>query len=238
MLSLYKPVRIKSFLWFYFLVFALLLAVTAAGSRVITVMSETTPLKNRCCIIIDAGHGGEDGGTTSCSGVLESTINLEISHRLNDLLCLLGYDTYMLRTTHEAVSTQGNTIAARKLADLKQRVKIINERNNAIVVSVHQNYFSDSRYSGAQVFYPKTNGSDALAKQMQSALVSALNPDSNRQAKKVSGVYLMEHIQCTGILIECGFLSNVEEEGKLLSPEYQKDLCSVIASTLSLYLDR
>lgn len=233
-----KSMQMRSFVPFYVLVFTGCLMLTIFGSRVITVMSESSPLEGRHCIVIDAGHGGVDGGATSCTGVLESAINLEIALRLNDVLRLLGYDTTMIRTTDESIYTQGETIAAKKVSDLKERVRIVNETDNPLLLSIHQNHFTDSKYSGAQVFYTSSSDSMALAKNLQAALVSSLNPGSNRQAKKVSGVYLMEHIDCTGILLECGFLSNPEEEAKLRSPEYQKKLCCVIGVAVSNYLDR
>lgn len=225
-----------SFIPFYALIFLAVILTALLGSRAVTAMSEAMPLTGRHQIIIDAGHGGEDGGATSCTGILESNINLEIALRLDDLFHLLGYDTVMVRTTDTAVHTQGNTISARKASDLKQRVSLANETENALLVSIHQNYFSDSQYDGAQVFYPATEGSEELGKTLQRALVSALNPDSNRQAKKSSGVYLMEHIECTGVLVECGFLSNHEEEAKLRNEQYQKNLCSVIAATVGCFL--
>ena len=193
-------------------------------------------VKEKSVIVIDPGHGGEDGGATSCRGVLESTYNLEISLRLNDLLHLLGYDTRMIRTTDTSIYTKGETIAQKKISDLKERVRIVNETENALLLSIHQNNFTDSRYSGAQVFYAGTEGSAQLAKLLQEKLVSTLNPGSNRKCKKSDGVYLMEHIDCTGVLIECGFLSNAEEEAKLSCATYQKKLCCVIAATVSQYL--
>lgn len=233
-----KPLRIRSFVPFYVLVFTGCLMLTVFGSRVVTVMSESAPLEGRHRVIIDAGHGGVDGGATSCTGVLESAINLQIALRLDDLFHLLGYDTSMIRTTDESVYTQGDTIAEKKISDLKQRVRMINGTDNALLVSIHQNHFSDSRYSGAQVFYAQTNGSETFAKKLQSALSRSLDPGNKRQAKRSSGIYLMEHIECTGILVECGFLSNPEEEAKLRNAEYQKKLCCVIASTVSNHLDR
>ena len=207
------------------------------GNRAITVISEGMPIVRKHCIVIDAGHGGEDGGATSCTGKLESGYNLEISLRLNDLFHLLGYETYMIRTQDVSVYTKGETIAQKKVSDLKERVRICNEREGALLLSIHQNNFSDSQYSGAQVFYANTDGSQALAKQMQQNMKSALNPGTKREAKKASNVYLMEHIQCTGVLVECGFLSNAQEEAKLRDAAYQKQLCCVIASTLSNFLD-
>lgn len=221
----------------YGMVLSLFLVTAVGGSRAVTVIAENIPIQNRTCIIIDAGHGGEDGGATSCTGVLESKINLEISLRLEDLFHLLGYDTLMIRRTDRSVYTAGETIAAKKVSDLKERVRIINETEKALLVSIHQNYFSDSRYSGAQVFYANTEASDRLGSQMQQALVSSLNPTSNRKIKRAEGIYLMNHIECTGILVECGFLSNPEEEAKLRCVEYQKMLSSVIAVTVGEFID-
>lgn len=225
-----------SFGLFYALVTGTLLLSTLVGSRAVTVISENLPIDRQHTIVIDAGHGGEDGGATSCTGVLESRFNLEIALRLNDLFHLLGYDTLMIRTSDTAIYTQGSTIAQKKVSDLKERVRIVNETENGLLLSIHQNFFGDSRFSGAQVFYAATADSEALAKQLQRTFVTALNPGSNRRSKKVSGIYLMEHISVTGVLIECGFLSNPEEEAKLRTPEYQKKLCCTVAATVSQYL--
>lgn len=222
----------------YLTVLTLAVAAACISNQAITTAAEGQPVPGRTCVIIDAGHGGVDGGATSCTGVLESSINLQIALRLEDLMHLLGYDTKMIRTTDISVYTDGSTIAQKKISDLKERVRMINTVENGLLVSIHQNQFPDSRYSGAQVFYAKAPDSELLAKQLQTAFVGTLNPGSRRLAKKSQGIYLMENIQCTGILIECGFLSNPQEEALLRDPAYQKKLCSVIASNLCLYLDR
>ncbi|MBQ9167972.1 MAG: N-acetylmuramoyl-L-alanine amidase [Oscillospiraceae bacterium] len=221
---------------FYFLIISAFLIITAAGNKAVSVVAENLPVERQHTIIIDAGHGGIDGGATSCTGMLESEINLAISLRLNDLFHLLGYETVMIRTTDTSVYTQGNTIASQKVSDLKERVRIVNSTGNGTLVSIHQNTFSDSRYNGAQVFYSENLESKALADALQRELITALNPGSNRKSKKADGIYLMEHIECTGILVECGFLSNPEEEAKLRSKEYQNRLCSVIAAVVCDYL--
>lgn len=226
----------KTWVLFYLFTIAAVLLAAQWGSRAVTVIAENTPVPREHCIIVDPGHGGEDGGATSCTGIVESTYNLDISLRLNDLLHLLGYDTKIIRTTDISIYTKAETIAQKKISDLKERVRIVNETENALLLSIHQNNFSDSRYSGAQVFYAGTEGSEQLAKQLQAAFVSALNPGSSRKSKKSDGVYLMEHIGCTGVLIECGFLSNPEEEARLRNADYQKKLCCVIAATASQYL--
>lgn len=207
------------------------------GSHAITVLSEKMPLEDRRTVIIDAGHGGVDGGATSCTGILESHINLEIALRLDDLMHLLGYHTLMIRREDISVYTKGDTIAAKKVSDLKQRVKLVNEAENPILVSIHQNTFADRRYSGAQVFYGPKGEGQQLAGVLQSALIRTLNPGSNRSCKKGDGIYLLQNINCTGVLIECGFLSNPEEEARLRSDTYQRNLCCVIAATIGNYLD-
>lgn len=221
---------------FYLLTAGLVLASAHWGSRAVTVIAENTPLVRSHTLVIDAGHGGVDGGATSCAGIVESEYNLAVALRLNDLLRLLGYQTRMIRTTDISVYTSGETIAQKKISDLRERVRIVENTEGALLLSIHQNQFSDARYSGAQVFYASTAGSDALAKRLQAALCATVNPGSSRECKKSQGVYLMEHISCTGVLIECGFLSNPEEEAKLRSAEYQQKLCCVIAATVSEFV--
>ena len=212
---------------------AVVVALCLGGDRAVSVMSLQNIRNQQSRIIIDPGHGGVDGGATSCTRKLESAYNLEISLRLRDLFHLLGYPTYMIRTTDTSVYTKGDTFAAQKMSDLKERVRIVNDSQTNILVSIHQNLFSDSRYSGAQVFYAETEGSQKLAETLQSSFVNTLNPGSKRKAKKAEGIYLMEHIENPGILVECGFLSNPEEEHKLNDPEYQRKLCCVIAAAVA-----
>ena len=145
-------------LLFYALVVGLFLLGTLLGNRTVAVISEMVPVERLHCIVIDPGHGGEDGGAVSCSGRNESVFNLQIGLRLNDLLHFLGYDTVMIRTTDTAVYTSGDTIAQRKVSDLKQRVRIVNRTNHAVLISIHQNTFPEGKNSGAQVFYSGTAG--------------------------------------------------------------------------------
>ena len=213
-----------------------ILCIVFGGKKAVRAYSSQHISQARYCIVLDAGHGGEDGGATSCTGVLESGINLEITLRLKDLFHLLGRETKMIRTSDVSVYTKGGTIAQKKMSDLKERARIVNTTPRAMLISIHQNNFSDNRYSGAQVFYADTQGSEFLAKQLQSTLIASLNKDSKRACKRCDGVYLMEHITCPGILVECGFLSNPAEEAKLRSMEYQRKLCCVIAATASSFL--
>jgi N-acetylmuramoyl-L-alanine amidase len=210
--------------------------IASSGSRVVSVISANAPVTGRKTVIIDAGHGGVDGGATSVSGVLESKFNLDIALKLRDVMSLLGINTLMIRETDCSVYTQGNSIAQKKVSDLKERVRIVNSAENDMLVSIHQNYFSSPQYSGAQVFYAPTDGSMEVAEHLQQAFIRSVNPNSNRKIKKADGVYLMQHINCPGVLIECGFLSNYQEEHMLRDAGYQQKLCCVIACSVGSYL--
>ena len=223
----------KQFWLLYLAVAVMLVGICSGGSRAVTVMVETAPIDRETVFVIDAGHGGEDGGAVSCTGVKESMINLQIALRLDDLLHLLGFETVMVRTSDEDVHTGGKTVAERKLSDLKERVRIVQETENAVLISIHQNMFSEGKYSGAQMFYNDVFGAEELARKLQEEFVENLNPGSNRKCKPVDSIYLMEHIDRPGILVECGFLSNPAEEAKLRTAAYQQQICCVIASVLS-----
>ena len=219
--------------WLLYLVTALVFcAMAIGGNDVVSTIAEAIPLERRYVFVIDAGHGGEDGGAVSCSGVKESGINLDIALRLNDMLHLLGAETVMIRKADVSVYTSGNSIGARKASDLRERVRIVNSMENSILISIHQNYFTQSQYSGAQMFYNDQAGAMELAKSLQDSFLSTINRGSNRQSKEVDGIYLLENIQRPGILVECGFLSNPQEEALLRTGEYQKKICCVIATTL------
>lgn len=221
---------------FYAIVVSMFLFGTLLGNQAVETVAEMIPMERLHRIVIDAGHGGEDGGAISCTGKSESGYNLQIALRLNDLLQLLGYDTVMIRTTDTSVYTSGQTISQKKVSDLKQRVRIVDRTYNALLLSIHQNTFPEEKYSGAQVFYGGAQGSEELAKELQQELVSSLNPGSSRKAKQGKGIYLLDKTSAPGVLIECGFLSNRQEEEKLRSPEYQKKLCCVISTTAAGFL--
>lgn len=214
----------------------MVLSMVGVTCRTVTVMSENRMKERRAVILIDPGHGGEDGGAVSVTGRAESVYNLEISKRLRDLLRLLGYETRMTRDSDISIYTKGETLAQKKVSDLKERVRIINSTDNVLLLSIHQNFFPEERFSGPQVFYGESQGSEKMAKHLQELLVTELDPDSHRSAKRSSGVYLMEQITCPGVLIECGFLSNYQEEAALRDSTYQKKLSAVIAVGTCQYL--
>ena len=187
-------------------------------------------------IILDAGHGGEDGGTSAPNGKPESAYNLEITLRLRDMLSLLGYPARMIRTEDVSVYTEGDTIARKKVSDLRNRVKAVNAVPNGILVSIHQNFYGDSRYRGAQVFYGGGEESKTLAALLQERLLLGLDPSNNRKIKRGEGIYLLDKTQGTRVLVECGFLSNPQEAAALADGAYQKRIAAVLAAALAEYL--
>ena len=229
-------VRKWRWILFYSLTICATLLAAFLGNRGTEAMAGLQPVQRRHCIVIDPGHGGEDGGAVSVSGLPESGYNLEISRKLQDFLHLLGYETKLIRREDVSVYTEGKSLSQKKRSDLKERVRMVAETEGAVLLSIHQNHFPDPELEGAQVFYAATDRSEALAKEVQSLLNGSMNPGGRKQIKKVSGVYLMEHITCPGILIECGFLSNPQEEARLRDPEYQKQLGVVIAVAVSKFL--
>lgn len=183
-------------------------------------------------LIIDAGHGGEDGGAVSVSGVPESAINLAIARRLDAIMGLYGVNTIMLRTEDVSLhDPDAETLRQKKVSDLHNRTDTINQTEHAVLISIHQNSYPDPRYDGAQVFYaPNGEASQRFAEQTQEILRTCLDPENTRQAKQIpDSVYLMNHISCQAILVECGFVTNPAEDLLLQTPEYQLKLAAVLA---------
>lgn len=220
---------------FYLMVVSAFISAAMVSSHLCTQFVAASAEEAEPVVVIDAGHGGQDGGAVSCTGVLESTVNLAVSKRLDAILQLLGAKTVMLRSEDKSLHTQGDTIASQKVSDLKNRISMVNGEANPILVSIHQNHFTESRYSGAQVFFASTEGSQELAELAQESLRLALDPKNNRTCKKADGIYLMEHITCPGILVECGFLSNPAEEKKLQEAPYQMRIAAALAAALGQY---
>ena len=184
-------------------------------------------------IVLDAGHGGEDGGAVSPDGVVESDLNLAITRRLRDVLLFLGRDTVLTRTGEDAIySPEAVTLREKKVSDLKNRVDLINSQPEAVLISIHQNSMPDHpSVHGAQVFYNGAASGPRLGETVQAALNGAVNAGHEKKAAQVpSSVYLMKEITAPGVLVECGFLSNAAETEQLKDPAYQTKLAAAIAA--------
>lgn len=187
----------------------------------------------RRTLILDAGHGGEDGGASTAAGETESGINLAIVLKARDLLAFLGVEPVLTRDEDVSLHSAGaQTLRQKKVSDLKNRVALVEDTPNALLISVHQNHFTDSRYSGAQVFFGKGDTNRQWGEDTQAILRQALSPGNDRKAKPIpDGIYLFDHIHCPAILVECGFLSNGEEAALLLTGTYQRKIAAVLTAS-------
>lgn len=189
-------------------------------------------------VVIDPGHGGEDGGAVSPEGIAESGLNLSVSLRLRDFLRLTGFRASMTRTEDVAIGDNSlATVKARKASDIRKRVEIVNAAENAVLLSVHQNSLPESPVThGAQAFWNRRDGGETLAKLIQASLNAQINAGNEKRAYPMnSGVYLMKHAEAPGALIECGFLSNAWETARLTEAGYQKELAAAIAAGFLRY---
>lgn len=190
--------------------------------------------KDNKTIVIDAGHGLPDGGATA-DDAIEEKLNLEISKKLCDYLDSCGYKIIMTRTTNEGIYDSGSTIKQKKLSDMKNREKIMNESSADVFISIHMNKFSDPSVFGAQVFYSSFEGSDLLAKHIQDELLR-IDADNHRVSKEAGeGIYLMKKSKVPAVIVECGFLSNDKEKELLKTDEYQIKISKAIMKGIKRY---
>ncbi len=190
-------------------------------------------------IIIDAGHGGPDGGASAEDGTPEKDLNLMIANNLNLLLKSTGLKTLMIRTGDYSVcDDSAKTIRQKKVSDIRNRLTTIEQTPNSVFVSIHQNHFSQEKYFGTQVFYSGNNEkSKQLAQSIQSSVVRLLQPDNARKVKKSgTDIYLLYHAKSPAVLVECGFLSNYAETAKLKNEKYRQKLAFSIMCGILDYI--
>ena len=182
-------------------------------------------------LILDAGHGGEDGGASTAAGDKESDINLAVVQKTRALMTFLGIEPLLSREADISLHSSGaETIRQKKVSDLKNRVALVESTPNVMLLSVHQNHFTDPRYSGAQVFFSGDDISRQWGEDTQAMFQQVPNPGNTRKAKPIpDGIYLFDHISCPAILVECGFLSNGEEAALLLTGAYQRKVAITLA---------
>ena len=187
--------------------------------------------RNQRNLVIDAGHGGFDGGAQAEDGTSEQYINLQISENLHALCGLFGQSSVLTRSDENALGyVPGRTIRENKVADINTRKRIAEESPNNVFLSIHLNKFQEPQYFGAQVFYGSAHEDSRLyAESIQKYLITGLNNNNTRKAKTAPAtVYLMQQLKCPALIVECGFLSNPEELILLQKPEYQKKLALCI----------
>ena len=211
------------------LVILLSLLLVFSNADKISIETFVNPKLNKK-IIIDAGHGGFDGGATSVFGDLEKDINLEISKSLCDTFKIFGFDVVMTRNDDKA-------LARTKKEDMYKRLEIIRKYPDSIFLSIHQNHYSEEKYFGPQMFYGKGNGEESkiLAEILQQNF-KKISPDNIRQVKEsYPSLFLFKKATQPSVLIECGFLSNNRESALLKSREYQKKIAFIIVESVLEY---
>ncbi len=191
-------------------------------------------------IIIDPGHGGEDGGAVGVDGIYEKNINLSISQKLKNLLEASGYKIIMTRNEDKATyDIDSGTLRQKKRSDLRNRLELIKSNTNedTIFVSIHQNKFSDSQYCGSQIFYSKNNPlSQSLASYIKTAITGLIQPDNTRETKPADkSIFLLHNAHIPAVIVECGFLSNNTEAHKLLDENYQNQIAFCVFCGISNY---
>ena len=203
-----------------------------------SVTTASTVIDTSKTIIVDAGHGGEDGGTQSSAGVLEKDINLAISFKVGTILRLMGY-TVVYTRSEDKLQYGADAIKQRqkKVSDIHYRMSIMDTYPDAVFLSIHQNYYTESKYYGAQVFYSKNNdASKAIAESIQTTIRELLQNDNARQIKPCgTDVYLLYNTKSPAVMVECGFMSNSGEALLLSDSEYQKKLSLAIVAGLEKY---
>ncbi len=203
--------------------------------------SEASKYQNHPTVIIDAGHGGEDGGAIGVNGTLEKDINLAIALELEEMLRAAGIKTRLTRDTDTLLYDRNSDYHGHKKSqDMAARLAIAEEYERAVFISIHMNSFPQSKYKGLQVYYsPNSPLSAELAQMVQDIVATNLQPTNTRKIKQSdSNIYLLDKIQHPAILVECGFLSNPEECALLGDKQYRSKLCLVIYSAIVDYFDR
>lgn len=192
-------------------------------------------------VVLDAGHGYPDGGAVGLSGTEEDALNLEVTLFLQGFLEKSGINVILTRADENGIfdENKGN-IKNKKLSDMKNREKIMNESGADIFVSIHMNKFTDSKYSGPQVFYSANlEEGKLLAETVQKELIAELKPKMEREIKKAgSGIYLLKNAELPAVLVECGFLSNPDEERLLKTAEYRKRTAWAIYKGIITYFSQ
>lgn len=203
---------------------------------VIMAESSAAVTVNENCIVIDAGHGGDDPGKIGINGTLEKDINLNIAHKLKILLESQGYEVVMTRADGEGLYQPGTKNM--KVEDMHRRCEIISEAMPVFTVSIHQNSYPEEYVKGAQVFYyGHSKEGEALAHKIQNSLVAHLDPNNHRVEKANESYYLLKKTPTPTVIVECGFLSNGEEAELLDTDDYQEKVAWAIMMGVTQYLN-
>ena len=234
----YAVLRVSAAVMVLFAAGVILFSAISADT-VSLVIADLDKRNNLPVVVLDAGHGGEDGGAVGVNGVLEKDINLSIVLKIAEILSDDGFSVKLIRSTDTSVGDFSlSTVSERKRSDIKSRVQTVNATENCILVSIHQNIFEQPQYSGAQMFYsPNNPGSALLAECIRNEVVSRIQPENHRENKSAeNGIFLLKNVAVPAVIVECGFISNSEEAALLAEPSYQEKMAEAIAAGIVRYL--
>ena len=209
----------------FLLIFAFMLTTGREEDSSSIISTVSLPVSGKT-VVIDAGHGIPDEGAQSSNGTTEAKTNLKIALKLQNLLEQSGCTVILTRSDENAIyDLNSKTLKQKKVSDIHNRVKIGNESSADIFVSIHLNKIPQKQYYGWQTFYKEGNNQgEKLAKMVQQSLNETIEKQNDRVAKKIDNVYIINHVEIPTTIVECGFLSNPEEEQLLLQDEYQNKL--------------
>lgn len=197
-------------------------------------------VNSKFTVIVDAGHGGMDGGAVGVDGIVEKDINLAIALKLKSMLEVNGINVILTRDEDESIHDEdAKTAKQQKTSDLHNRMEFMKENPNAIFVSIHQNKFTKSSSSGAQVFYGTINPESAvLAESIQKTIREAIQPENQRETKPTtSDIFLLHKAESVSVMVECGFLSNSHDAYLLIDDEYQNKMAfSIFAGIIRYFI--
>lgn len=203
------------------------------------VLTSAPAVANDTVIVLDAGHGGMDGGCSTADGKTEKGINLNILLSVRDMARFAGYNVEATRIKDTSIHDKGVTgIRSQKISDMENRLELFNKYTDSVCVSIHQNTFTDPKYKGAQMFYSdKNEESERLASIMQGKFVANLQPDNQRETKLCGDeLYLCYYCDNPAIMVECGFLSNPDEAARLTDKSYQQQVAFTIFSGINEFV--
>lgn len=210
-----------------------------AKSKLENVILTSSELSEQKVIVLDAGHGGMDGGCSSAEGKTEKGINLNILLSVRDMARFFGYNVEATRIKDISIHDKGvEGLRNQKISDMENRLELFNKYPNSVCVSIHQNTFTDPKYSGAQMFYSdKNEESERLAGIMKNRFVTNLQPDNEREIKLCKDeLYLCYYCNNPAVMVECGFLSNPDETAKLTNKDYQQQVAFTVFSGINEFI--
>lgn len=240
---LFSRNKVNTIIFFLFLLCVCISLFFLLPQTILPTLSEQEILQNtekkrvaNPIVIIDPGHGGRDPGKVGTAGTLEKDINLKIALYLKNILESQDMEVILTRTADKDLSTSDSNF---KSSDMKERVALIQHNNADLVVSIHQNSYTDSGVYGAQCFYYSNSPEGKrLATLLQKQIIVSTNQTKIREVKSNNDYYLLKHSTTPTVIVECGFLSNPEEEKLLLTDEYQRKMAWAIHLGILQYLNR